>query len=146
MTADVWSETAIESLTRLWCLDRALPPPRQQVSIRSADGRFLAEVDFLWEEFRTVLEMDGRRKYVAEGGAAPEGSGVLWQEKLREDSLRDVGLEVVRGYWDDVTGDGGRLAARLERAFVRGQRARGAPEFGLGPPTRRPTRRLAAAA
>jgi hypothetical protein len=144
--ADEWSETAIESLARLWCHERGLPAPRQQVSVRSLDGRFLAEVDFVWEEHRTVLETDGRKKYTGQAGPllVPQ-DGVVWREKLREDGLRDVGLEVVRGYWADVTGAGDDLAARLERAFARGQRAVGLPSYVLGPPVRRPSRPLAQA-
>lgn len=142
--ADEWSETAIESLTRLWCIERGLPAPRQQLSVWSAEGRFLAEVDFVWEAYRTVLEMDGRKKYVSAPARRDRPGNPLWQEKLREDGLRDAGLEVVRGYWPDVTGVGDDLAARLERAFVRGRRAVGEPSYRLGPPTRQPARPLAA--
>lgn len=143
--ADEWSESAIESLTRLWCIDRGLPAPRQQLSVWSHEGRFLAEVDFVWEAYRTVLEMDGRKKYVDdESGGADARTTPLWFEKLREDRIRDTGLEVVRGYWSDVTGAGDDLAARLERAFARGLRAVGEPAYLLAAPTRPVTRRLAA--
>jgi hypothetical protein len=144
--ADEWSETAIESLTRLWCFERGLPAPRQQASVWSRDGRFLAEVDFVWEEQRTVLETDGRKKYTDEDGpvVVPK-DGVVWKEKRREDDLRDVGLEVVRGYWEDVNGVGADLAGRLERAFARGKRAVEPPSYVLGPPIRRPARPLAQA-
>ncbi|MDT7570655.1 MAG: hypothetical protein QOE05_829 [Actinomycetota bacterium] len=131
--ADEHSETALESLARLWCRDNGLPPPQQQRSVRTLQGLFLAEVDFIWEEFRTVLETDGRKKYEAEGH--PE-KGVAWQEKLREDRLRDRGLEVVRGYWSDGDDGGADLAARLRRAFARGQRATGPREYVVGPSVR----------
>lgn len=144
--ADEWSETPIESLTRLWCIDRGLPAPRQQRSVWSAEGRFLAEVDFVWEEYRTVLETDGKKKYVDVAESAEQPRNPLWEEKLREDRLRDAGLEVVRGYWADVTGDGDELAARLARAFVRGQRDGGEPAYRLGPATRQAARPLAASA
>lgn len=136
--ADEWSETAIESLTRLWCKARGLPSPQQQLSVWSLDGRFLAEVDFVWKQYRTVLEMDGRKKYLGDEAA-------LWREKVREDGLRDSGLEVVRGYWEDVVGHGELLRGRLERAFARGSQAAAQPLFRLGPPTRRPARPFALA-
>lgn len=141
--ADELSETALESLARLWCRDQGLPAPAQQRTVRTREGRFVAEVDFVWEEFRTVLETDGRKKYVpGVGDAAPDD--VLWAEKLREDELRDCGLEVVRGYWRDGADGGAALAARVRRAFARGQRRDDEPEYVLGPPTRRPARPLAA--
>jgi hypothetical protein len=127
------SETPLESLARLWCRDNGLPAARQQRSVRTTQGLFLAEVDFVWDEYRTVLEMDGRIKYEEEG--RPE-KGVAWQEKLREDRLRDCGLEVVRGYWSDGDDGGAALAERLRRAFARGLARSGEREYVLGPPAR----------
>jgi hypothetical protein len=142
--ADEFSETALESLVRLWCRDQGLPAPAQQRTVRALDGRFVAEVDFVWEDLRTVLEADGRKKYVATDGDPAKPDPVLWAEKLREDDLRDCGLEVVRGYWQDGADGGAALAERLRRAFARGQRRTDEPEYAVGPPTRRPARPLAA--
>lgn len=144
--ADEWSETPIESLTRLWCIERGLPAPQQQRSVWTLAGQFLAEVDFVWADYRTVLEMDGRKKYAGSLADSSTGRSALWHEKLREDRVRDAGLEVVRGYWSDVTGDGDELAARLARAFERGQRRGEEPGYWLGSPTRQPLRPLAASA
>jgi hypothetical protein len=141
--ADEFSETALESLARLWCHDQGLPPPRQQRTVRTLDGRFVAEVDFVWDECRTVLETDGRKKYNDPQGLAR--GGVVWKEKLREDRLRDCGLEVVRGYWSDGDDGGAQLAGRLRRAFARGLRATGDREYTLGPAIRTPARPLAGA-
>ena len=71
--------------------------------------RFVARVDFLLKG-RTICEVDGRLKY--------EDSGTLWAEKQREDRLRELGFEVVRGYWSDGVNPM-RLAGELQRAFVR---------------------------
>ena len=60
--AGPWSDTALESLARCWFDEQGLPPPSQQRVIRVA-GRFVACVDFLWEKYRTVCEVDGRMKY-----------------------------------------------------------------------------------
>jgi hypothetical protein len=150
--ADEHSETALESLARLWCRRSGLPVPQQQRSVRTLNGLFLAEVDFVWDEYRTVLETDGRKKYIddkpedkPEQVEAGRSKGVLWHEKLREDRLRDCGLEVVRGYWSDGDDDGAELAERLRRAFARGLRATGDREYVLGPPVRQHRRPLAAA-
>ena len=133
------SETALESRARLWCRDNGLPPAQQQRSVRTREGMFIAEVDFVWDEHRTVLEADGRVKYDADADAEPgrtRDKGVVWREKRREDQLRDCGLEVVRGYWDDGEDDGAALAARLRRAFARGSRAKSERDYVLGPPVR----------
>lgn len=136
------SETALESLARLWCRDNGLPAPQQQRCVRTLQGLFLAEVDFVWDEYRTVLETDGRKKYEGddqkngEAGPPKPEKGVVWREKLREDQLRDCGLQVVRGYWSDGDDGGAQLADRLRRAFARSQRATGDREYTLGPPVR----------
>ncbi|MBK5306403.1 MAG: type IV toxin-antitoxin system AbiEi family antitoxin domain-containing protein [Frankiaceae bacterium] len=139
--ADKWSETALESLARIWCRDNGLPAPQQQRSVRTLGGVFVAEVDFVWDEFRTVLETDGRKKYAGE--TAIKKGGVGWKEKLREDTVRDTGLQVVRGYWSDGDDGGADLAARLRRAFERGLRETGEREYVLGPPVRVHPRPLA---
>lgn len=132
MLANPWSESALESRARLWFLQQGLPQPRQQRVVLRSDGGFVARVDFVWEEFRTVCETDGQKKYAGDDGT--ERRGPLWLEKLREDRLRDMGLEVVRGYWSDGDDGGAALAERLRRAFVRGLRAVEEPAYRFGPP------------
>jgi hypothetical protein len=127
--ASRWSESALESLAMVWFRAQSLPLPQQQLTVRRTDGRWLARVDFVWPAYRTVCEVDGQRKYVDDAvtllptGQAIARGKALWREKLREDALRDVGLEVVRGYWTDRADGGAALAERLRRAFARGQAA-----------------------
>jgi hypothetical protein len=124
LMATRWSESALESLAMLWFRRQRLPLPEQQLTVRGADGRWLARVDFVWREHRTVCELDGRKKYVGENPAeVRRRERALWDEKLREDRIRDTGLEVVRGYWRDRNDDGAALADRLRRAFARGAAA-----------------------
>lgn len=127
LMATRWSESALESLARLWFRRQGLTLPEPQLTVRDGDGRWLARVDFVWPEHRTVCEMDGRVKYV---GAASDADvarreRALWDEKRREDRMRDTGLEVVRGYWSDRSDNGAGLAERLRRAFARGAAATG---------------------
>jgi hypothetical protein len=124
------SQTALESLGRCWFADHEIPQPTQQGIVLANGGREVARVDFVWEEFRTVCELDGRKKYVL---LDPDGTA-LWREKLREDDLRDLGLEVVRGYWSDRQDGGAALADRLRRAFARGLRATGEPAYLIKDP------------
>jgi very-short-patch-repair endonuclease len=77
-------------------------------------------VDFCWEQARTIGEFDGKIKYgrVLRGEQSVED--VLYQEKLREDALRDLGWQVARWIWPDLF-DAGVIAARLRRAFDRAE-------------------------
>ena len=62
----------------------------------------------------TVGEFDGRAKYrrAADGRA----DDVLWQEKLREERLREAGFEVVRFTWQQVTQEPKQTADRVREA------------------------------
>ena len=83
-------------------LHEHLPLPEPQVDIHDARG-FAGRVDFLWREQRTIGEFDGRIKYgrLVPAGRSPEDA--LWNEKLREDRLRDAGWEVARWTWADLS-------------------------------------------
>lgn len=134
--ASRWSESALESLAMLWFRRQGLPLPEQQLTIRTASGRWLARVDFVWPERRTICEVDGQMKYVdAAPNATPaqlsRRAKALWLEKLREDRLRDTGLEVARGYWSDRDDEGAALADRVRRAFARGAAAAGSGTYRI---------------
>jgi hypothetical protein len=123
--ADRRAESALESLARVWFADAGLPAPDLQTTFcHPQNGDFVARVDFSWLQHRTVCEVDGRAKYDRAGD-------VLWREKLREDALRDLGLEVVRGYWLDRSDGGAALAERVRRAFARAAVRSDAPVYGL---------------
>jgi len=109
--ADRLSESVGESRLRVLMHVNGLPPPELQVRFDDSGGVF-ARVDFYFPEYRTIVEFDGRIKY---GDAAAE---VILQEKIREDRLRELGLEVVRVTWADLA-DPARLVARIKRAFAR---------------------------
>ena len=97
--------------------EQGLPAPELQVWLGSADDR-IGRVDHYWREHRTVAEADGAVKYAA-------GTG-LFEEKLREDRLRDAGFEVVRYTWDEALRFPELLAARIRRAFARAAARRAA--------------------
>jgi hypothetical protein len=134
--ADGRSESVLETLARQWFLEQGLPAPEPQARLLAASGgRFLARVDFFWPEFRTVCEMDGRLKYAPEREARPGSPGdPLFEEKKREDRLREHGAEVVRGYWSDRHDRGAALADRLTQAFARGQAQPVGPRYRVLPP------------
>ena len=83
--------------------------------------------DFAWEDGRIVLEADGRVKYAdAEMLGGRDAAQVLFDEKVREDALREVVDRIARTTWADAW-----RGAPLERTLLR-----------LGVPHRRPAGRL----
>ena len=109
--ADDLSESPGETRTRLILLSAGLPV-RSQVPIVSVGGAVLARVDFLVGR-HVVVEFDGAVKYQTGNGA------VLFQEKQREDRLRELGYEVVRVIWAELDHPAdviGRVQAALARA------------------------------
>lgn len=111
--ADGAAESVGESRGRVKIAAAGLPKPELQVDLFGALGEFVARVDFLFREQRTVGEFDGRIKYRAET-AGRSLEEVLWREKVREDALRALGYEVVRFTWADLE----RAPAELRRLFL----------------------------
>jgi hypothetical protein len=102
-----------ESLARAVFVEVGLPEPEAQAHIFDAAGWEVARVDFLFAG-RVVVEVDGRVKYT--------DPKVLWEEKLREDRLRELGYEVVRLTWADLMGPPERVRARILAALSRSAR------------------------
>jgi hypothetical protein len=109
--ADGRSESAGESRTRWLMHALALPVPELQAEIGTPDG-WSARVDFLFRDQRVVVEFDGMVKYLT--------SEDLRREKVREDRLRELGYEVVRITWADLTRPE-TVKARILAAFARAQ-------------------------
>jgi very-short-patch-repair endonuclease len=86
-----------------------------------------AVVDFLLDEAPVVIEFDGRVKYGREAdevdpfGRRRSREQVVWDEKRREDRLRELGYEVVRVTWSDLDSPQ-ELATRIRRAIQRARR------------------------
>lgn len=105
--ADGRHESAGESRTA-WALHLlGYPDAKPQVTIRTAQGQFVARVDFLLG--RVVIEFDGMGKY--------DDLSVLRSEKRREDALRSLGYQVVRITWADL-GDLPALRRRIDAALA----------------------------
>jgi hypothetical protein len=104
-----------ESVARTMFAEQGLPAPLVAHPIAIA-GQIFAEADFLWEQERTIGEFDGRVKYRRDND---RGDDVLWQEKLREERLREAGFEVVRMTWAQVTKEPRQTADRVRAAFAR---------------------------
>jgi len=85
------AESVLESRSRLAIRDWGLPAPEPQVRIGDRWGRFVARVDFYWDEFGIVGEADGDLKY------DDDDPTPLHKEKRRQEVLeQDLELPVVR--------------------------------------------------
>jgi hypothetical protein len=120
--------TVGESRARVLMARIGLPEPQLQHHVHDVSGALIGITDFYIEEFGTVAEFDGKLKY---GRALYERSGrledvdlgeVVWQEKRREDSIRDQGHEVVRLVWSELDGHDRQVTERFQRAFRRSRR------------------------
>lgn len=115
--ADPLAESALESLGRARFHEGGLPASVSQFPVADVAGPF-ARVDHCWPDRWTVAEADGALKYVE--------PGALFEEKRREDRLRELGFEVVRYTWDEALRRPELVVARVERAFARAARRRAA--------------------
>jgi hypothetical protein len=85
-------ETWLESFGYTSLAGWGIELPTPQVVVLTADGDFIARVDGLWGEDNTVLELDGKAKYLDPAA----GADPLDAELVRQHGLTNVGLEVVR--------------------------------------------------
>jgi hypothetical protein len=125
--ASTLSESAGESLARLAFDLHGLPTPLQQVEVYDDDG-FIARLDFYWDEQHTAGEFDGRLKYAS---ADPD---VLYKEKLREDRLRDAGVEVFRFGWADAQTASPSIRRKALDAFARAAQRTSRPSLRIKKP------------
>lgn len=113
--ADPLAESVGESRLRVLMHNEGLPSAVLQAEFSDDDG-FIGRVDFYFPDHNTVVEFDGLLKY-ADGSRES-----LIREKLREDRLRALGLEVVRITWADLAHPA-RTAMRIRQAFDRARRS-----------------------
>jgi very-short-patch-repair endonuclease len=99
-------------------MEEGLPAPEPQREVFGPDGRPIARVDFCWEEQKTIGEFDGKIKYGRLLKPGQRIEDVIFEEKLREDALRDLGWQIVRWLWRDLYRRG-VLRERVLRAFAR---------------------------
>ncbi|MDZ5076126.1 hypothetical protein [Nesterenkonia sp. HG001] len=100
--SDSGAESVGESLTRLRVEDLGFETPETQVEFVLPDGR-TARVDLFWRSAGIVGEFDGWAKYTRNGVLGHRDvSEVVYEEKVREDGLRALGLGVARFIWTEV--------------------------------------------
>jgi hypothetical protein len=116
--ADGRSESVGESRSRVILHRWGLAPSALQFKVTAADGRFVGRTDFAWEERRLVGEFDGRIKYgrLLRPGQSP--GDAVFEEKRREDEIRDEGWGVLRWVWGELAVPH-RFAGRVRRSLER---------------------------
>jgi very-short-patch-repair endonuclease len=96
-------ESPLESASWAYFVEHDIPLPTAQRVIIDGLKRFVARVDFWWDDVRLVGECDGRAKYLTVQD--------VYAEKLREDRIRALGYSVIR--WGARELAGTALATRL---------------------------------
>lgn len=115
--SDPASESPGESWSRVIFEEWGLQAPELQKTFRLPEGG-TARVDFWWEGVAVVGEFDGLVKYRRDSGLSAEAAeDVVIREKIREEQLRHLGVEVIRWTWEDLRHPE-RLIRRLRRAGV----------------------------
>ncbi len=117
--ADGRAESVGESFSRVVIHELGLPEPDLQVEVRDDAGVLVGRCDFGWRRHRTLGEFDGKIKYGRLLRDGQEPGDVVFDEKVREDALRDLDNEVVRWIDADLRAPD-RLRSRIVRALVRG--------------------------
>ena len=111
--ADGDAESPLESLVRLALHDDGFPRPLLQQWV----GGY--RVDFLWPEYRLILEADGRLKYTGDQA---------WTEKKRQIALGRSDNFVERVVWSDLFAGWPAMSRRLRPYF--GSFPSGSVNFG----------------
>lgn len=113
------SESVGESLSRLMLRGFGISGFESQGNVYLEGGRFLGRVDFYDEEFGVLGEFDGQVKYGRLLKPGQDPGEVVFDEKQREDAMRDPGFQMARWIWREL--DKPATAARIERALERGR-------------------------
>jgi predicted transcriptional regulator of viral defense system len=114
--ADGRAQSPLESRGRLTVLAAGLPRPELQVEVYGAAG-FVGRLDAWFEQPAVALEFDGQVKYLEPyRGRSP--AQVLWDEKCREDALRELGIRVLRVTAEQLDRGPGALGERLRPLFA----------------------------
>jgi hypothetical protein len=121
--ADGRSESVGESRGRVLLHRMGLAPSTLQFEVRTSTGAFVGRSDYAWEDARLLGEFDGRVKYGRLLRPGQEPGDAVFEEKLREDAMRDEDWGVVRWTWRELTPE--VLGPRVHRALERSRRRLG---------------------
>jgi very-short-patch-repair endonuclease len=106
--ADGRSESPLESALRVRLQEWGFPSPELQVELPV--GPNFVRVDFLYRQERTVIEADGKGKM-----DTPEA---YWQERERDQWLRDADYKVAHVSWKELFYEPDRVKNRIRKALA----------------------------
>ena len=109
-----FSESPAETVARYRIARWGFAPPKEQVKIWVGDSYY--RPDFLWEELKLILEVDGFIKY---DGSYGDPGAVIRAEKRRHRDLEKLGYRVIRVQWEDIMYHPENLRTLLINAGVR---------------------------
>jgi hypothetical protein len=96
-----------------------VPAPQPQFEVFHPTGELAGTCDWGWEEYGLLGEFDGRVKYGRLLKPGQEPGAVVFQEKVREDLLRELtGFGMIRFIWSDYS-DVELMRSRLNRLLDR---------------------------
>lgn len=116
--ADGRSESVGESRSRVILHRWGLAPSALQFEVLRGDGTRVGRTDFAWEDQRVVGEFDGRIKYGRLLRPGQSAGDAVFDEKRREDLIRDEGWGVLRWVWGELKTPH-RFAGRVRRSLER---------------------------
>jgi hypothetical protein len=102
--ADGGAASPGESRSRYLFWTSNLPAPQLQFHVYDEHGVLIGITDFAWPEHRLLGEFDGKVKYARLLKPGQEAGDVVFEEKRREDLLREVtGWKMGRLVWSDLS-------------------------------------------
>lgn len=104
--ADRRAESPIESVLRVRLREWGFGPPQIQAGFFLSSG--MVTVDFLYEEYKTVIETDGKGKM---------GPDYQYERQQRDGRLHDAGYKVVHVTGRELYGHPELVRARIRKAF-----------------------------
>lgn len=113
--ADGRSASVGESRGKWFFFAAGYPIPEPQHEVVGADGQLIGVTDWAWLDHELFGEFDGELKYgrLLKPGQHP--GDVVFQEKIREDRIREAtGFGMLRIVWQDYA-DPSLLGARVDR-------------------------------
>lgn len=108
------SESPAETVTRYRIAMWGFTPPKEQATIWVGSSYY--RPDFLWEELKLILEVDGYVKY---DGTYGDPGAAIRAEKRRHRDLEKLGYRVIRVQWEDIVHHPENLRILLVNAGVR---------------------------
>lgn len=121
--AGPWSQSPMESLSRLAMVGLGMPLPIQQFEVLDSHGLFLGFTDFAWPDLGVLGEYDGLDKYERLARPGETAHDVVLRERVRQHSMELEGWVFARWQAAEVR-EPQRLLAVFERAVKVASRRR----------------------